>query len=164
MKACCVGPGHWREPRPSSVVTSRPTAARTGITQERAATPSISTVQAPHSPRPQPYLGPFSSRSLRSTCSSAVPGAAGTSHARALTCRRMGLGVLLGWTGVPMGRGSCNLAAVQDVGVLRPDRRGGIPSPRSEEHTSELQSQSNLVCRLLLEKKKKLNTILEVDD
>src|SRR2546430_17533692 len=28
---------------------------------------------------------------------------------------------------------------------------------RSEEHTSELQSQSNLVCRLLLEKKKKLN-------
>src|SRR2546430_3896700 len=29
--------------------------------------------------------------------------------------------------------------------------------PRSEEHTSELQSQSNLVCRLLLEKKKKKN-------
>src|SRR2546427_6053658 len=29
---------------------------------------------------------------------------------------------------------------------------------RSEEHTSELQSQSNLVCRLLLEKKKKLST------
>src|SRR2546427_2478337 len=28
-------------------------------------------------------------------------------------------------------------------------------TPRSEEHTSELQSQSNLVCRLLLEKKKK---------
>src|SRR2546430_4809488 len=29
---------------------------------------------------------------------------------------------------------------------------------RSEEHTSELQSQSNLVCRLLLEKKKKSHT------
>src|SRR2546427_5943231 len=29
------------------------------------------------------------------------------------------------------------------------------PASRSEEHTSELQSQSNLVCRLLLEKKKK---------
>src|SRR2546430_11084905 len=28
---------------------------------------------------------------------------------------------------------------------------------RSEEHTSELQSQSNLVCRLLLEKKKQIN-------
>src|SRR2546427_3853914 len=31
---------------------------------------------------------------------------------------------------------------------------------RSEEHTSELQSQSNLVCRLLLEKKKKQHQIL----
>src|SRR5688572_33474029 len=31
----------------------------------------------------------------------------------------------------------------------------GKPTIRSEEHTSELQSQSNLVCRLLLEKKKK---------
>src|SRR2546430_8749442 len=30
-----------------------------------------------------------------------------------------------------------------------------FPLTRSEEHTSELQSQSNLVCRLLLEKKKK---------
>src|SRR2546427_5613814 len=42
-------------------------------------------------------------------------------------------------------------------GVMRempayPD--GRLWSPRSEEHTSELQSQSNLVCRLLLEKKK----------
>src|SRR2546427_4048226 len=35
-----------------------------------------------------------------------------------------------------------------------PGRPIRIPS-RSEEHTSELQSQSNLVCRLLLEKKKK---------
>src|SRR2546427_9088395 len=31
------------------------------------------------------------------------------------------------------------------------------PSARSEEHTSEVQSQTNLVCRLLLEKKKKNN-------
>src|SRR2546430_11747443 len=31
--------------------------------------------------------------------------------------------------------------------------RGGVAVGRSEEHTSELQSQSNLVCRLLLEKK-----------
>src|SRR2546430_6671494 len=31
---------------------------------------------------------------------------------------------------------------------------------RSEEHTSELQSQSNLVCRLLLEKKKKQHTTI----
>src|SRR2546427_3225221 len=32
-----------------------------------------------------------------------------------------------------------------------------LRNERSEEHTSELQSQSNLVCRLLLEKKKKQN-------
>src|SRR5438270_10708919 len=34
-------------------------------------------------------------------------------------------------------------------------RRRTFSGSRSEEHTSELQSQSNLVCRLLLEKKKK---------
>src|SRR2546430_8240524 len=42
----------------------------------------------------------------------------------------------------------------------RPEAQRGHLGPvphqgRSEEHTSELQSQSNLVCRLLLEKKKK---------
>src|SRR2546427_6205761 len=36
-----------------------------------------------------------------------------------------------------------------------PRRRRNRRRGRSEEHTSELQSQSNLVCRLLLEKKKK---------
>src|SRR2546430_12055602 len=38
----------------------------------------------------------------------------------------------------------------------RQDGAAAVPLPvsRSEEHTSELQSQSNLVCRLLLEKKK----------
>src|SRR5256885_4797678 len=34
----------------------------------------------------------------------------------------------------------------------------GMDVYRSEEHTSELQSPCNLVCRLLLEKKKKINT------
>src|SRR5688572_30994879 len=41
--------------------------------------------------------------------------------------------------------------------VMEPEpssRMRSEPSTRSEEHTSELQSQSNLVCRLLLEKKK----------
>src|SRR5688572_32677965 len=45
------------------------------------------------------------------------------------------------------------------------DWKGGAgAATRSEEHTSELQSQSNLVCRLLLEKKKqkyKINAIKE---
>src|SRR5690606_40483944 len=36
----------------------------------------------------------------------------------------------------------------------RPGFGGAAPKPRSEEHTSELQSRENLVCRLLLEKKK----------
>src|SRR5256885_8431406 len=40
------------------------------------------------------------------------------------------------------------------------DVRGG--EERSEEHTSELQSPCNLVCRLLLEKKKQHNNILHV--
>src|SRR2546427_6798630 len=35
------------------------------------------------------------------------------------------------------------------------NQNSGVVPKRSEEHTSELQSQSNLVCRLLLEKKKK---------
>src|SRR2546427_7598027 len=39
-------------------------------------------------------------------------------------------------------------------------RQVGDLRVRSEEHTSELQSQSNLVCRLLLEKKKKTNVPL----
>src|SRR2546430_7975031 len=59
-------------------------------------------------------------------------------------------------------------------------RRGGLPraiqfsgsgavgagvysADRSEEHTSELQSQSNLVCRLLLEKKKNIARQQSVD-
>src|SRR3712207_7034451 len=52
------------------------------------------------------------------------------------------------------GRGSC--PSFPDA---RAARVAGPPSsrgPRSEEHTSELQSRQYLVCRLLLEKKKKL--------
>src|SRR3712207_8400893 len=42
---------------------------------------------------------------------------------------------------------------------MRVDRRNE-PRPRSEEHTSELQSRQYLVCRLLLEKKKKTDILL----
>src|SRR2546430_9215199 len=48
----------------------------------------------------------------------------------------------------------CNIRSdrlIRDAAAHEPDE---YPQ-RSEEHTSELQSQSNLVCRLLLEKKKK---------
>src|SRR5688572_31231126 len=45
-----------------------------------------------------------------------------------------------------------------------PSRRAGrADARRSEEHTSELQSQSNLVCRLLLEKKKKQHNSDTID-
>src|SRR2546422_2800004 len=40
---------------------------------------------------------------------------------------------------------------------IRPVCYGMLPDERSEEHTSELQSRLHLVCRLLLEKKKKQN-------
>src|SRR2546421_13018247 len=46
------------------------------------------------------------------------------------------------------------LAAARAAPELR-FRQDGTGAPRSEEHTSELQSRSDLVCRLLLEKKKK---------
>src|SRR2546429_5250362 len=42
--------------------------------------------------------------------------------------------------------------------VLERSKRFQVVDPRSEEHTSELQSRLHLVCRLLLEKKKKLST------
>src|SRR6266536_5565611 len=45
-------------------------------------------------------------------------------------------------------------------------RRPSAPtswSPRSEEHTSELQSRVDLVCRLLLEKKKKKENVTETE-
>src|SRR2546427_1373539 len=42
-----------------------------------------------------------------------------------------------------------------EIRATVPQVCGRCLEPRSEEHTSELQSQSNLVCRLLLEKKKK---------
>src|SRR2546430_13551846 len=50
---------------------------------------------------------------------------------------------------VHAGTSGVGLAAIQVAKV------SGARVARSEEHTSELQSQSNIVCRLLLEKKKK---------
>src|SRR5262249_61297680 len=47
--------------------------------------------------------------------------------------------------------------SLQDFCAVKTGRPSFWPSARSEEHTSELQSLTNLVCRLLLEKKKKLN-------
>src|SRR5438270_5236586 len=66
------------------------------------------------------------------------------SHVRALHVRQRARAALGG-------------AALRDL--LPPVRARRGADARSEEHTSELQSQSNLVCRLLLEKKK--NTLTD---
>src|SRR2546430_4000274 len=57
---------------------------------------------------------------------------------------------------------SSDLFPLQRAEILKPAQvvkvdLAVVLALRSEEHTSELQSQSNLVCRLLLEKKKKNN-------
>src|SRR2546430_3245685 len=60
-------------------------------------------------------------------------------------------------------------ASVPEPGRVKHVGRGDLvvgpkneKTERSEEHTSELQSQSNLVCRLLLEKKKKITVLATV--
>src|SRR5256886_9880878 len=45
-------------------------------------------------------------------------------------------------------------SAIRPMAVCKQPWHGQLCKRRSEEHTSELQSQSNIVCRLLLEKKK----------
>src|SRR5256884_2370628 len=45
--------------------------------------------------------------------------------------------------------------SVEALGTQALTHAGGVGADRSEEHTSELQSRLHLVCRLLLEKKKK---------
>src|SRR2546430_15691161 len=70
--------------------------------------------------------------------------------ARASRCRR----------GPPRPRLPCTTRKRCMRSSVRPATASGdaaTATMRSEEHTSELQSQSNLVCRLLLEKKKKKN-------
>src|SRR5437773_6800222 len=55
-------------------------------------------------------------------------------------------------------RAACtNVAICSTPTALATFRFGSTGSTRSEEHTSELQSHHDLVCRLLLEKKKKKN-------
>src|SRR2546421_6315421 len=57
--------------------------------------------------------------------------------------------------GGALGQRVRRLAARPDLGLKA--RRADRPAGRSEEHTSELQSRSDIVCRLLLEKKKEKN-------
>src|SRR5256886_9013040 len=60
----------------------------------------------------------------------------------------------------PQTRASFTISITTRLSVASQRRAMNFAPARSEEHTSELQSQSNLVCRLLLEKKKKNNIII----
>src|SRR5688572_32076569 len=66
------------------------------------------------------------------------------------------------------GPGTAARTGISHDRLDRPDHSGAphceAAVARSEEHTSELQSQSNLVCRLLLEKKKISNIYLSIID
>ena len=69
------------------MVSTAPFTVEIGVTQERTAFPSTSTVQAPHCASPQPNLGPFNSRSLRRTYSRGVSASTDTSRAVPFTRR-----------------------------------------------------------------------------
>src|SRR6478735_12810983 len=86
-------------------------------------------------------------RSFRRFCSTcqAVPRARNSWPGMRLS--RVSTGAAISRTGTP----ALALAISCPSAVAR-----ATPRPRSEEHTSELQSPCNLVCRLLLEKKKKI--------
>src|SRR2546430_11429934 len=70
------------------------------------------------------------------------------------------LGVIAGKTALDGGE----LRKRDGLSVVLVEQEPVLPEkPRSEEHTSELQSQSNLVCRLLLEKKKTTDARPQLD-
>src|SRR5690625_7023848 len=77
--------------------------------------------------------------------------APGSTHSKKRVGRGIGSGL-----GKTAGRGHKGLKS-RSGGTVAPGFEGGqMPlQKRSEEHTSELQSRGHLVCRLLLEKKKK---------
>src|ERR1039457_6461782 len=164
---------------PSTVVTAFPVARPANVWHDLVLRPSISTVHAAQYPIPQPYFVPCSPSTSRSTHNSGLAAkrsststsapftfsftrtswasqratgntsaAARTGHgqARLITSR------VRGHHRIPVIR----LGPLSQTGALTETRAadlGGLS--RSEEHTSELQSPCNLVCRLLLEKKKK---------
>src|SRR5688572_31835016 len=89
-----------------------------------------------------PYTTLFRSTTESVTCASAALSRAARTHS------------LTGWSPASVWmRAYSSAVTLVPIDFVRRDR--------SEEHTSELQSQSNLVCRLLLEKKKTTHTTLQ---
>src|SRR2546427_1058433 len=90
---------------------------------------------------PRSTLFPYTTLFRSTSLSGGVPWRCSRTWASSLCCD--------GFTSSPASRGSaCSITSTL----------------RSEEHTSELQSQSNLVCRLLLEKKKKIELTQCLDE
>src|ERR1700681_3686851 len=100
MKACCSLLGLPFSSSPASVVTDRPTAAWTCVTQDLTDSPSICTVQEPHCDRPQPNFRPCWSRSLVRTNKSGASRGASTETSAPLSLKlstQPSLVILLDW-------------------------------------------------------------------
>src|SRR5690349_23053644 len=93
--------------------------------------------------------------SAERTCFKRSTIACGPMRRKSKRCRRDRMGAAL--CAIFCGSVVANTKTTPDGGSSRILRRAF----RSEEHTSELQSRRDLVCRLLLEKKKKKNTHLQ---
>src|SRR5206468_11237366 len=97
-------------------------------------------------PPPRPTLFPYTTL-FRSSAEPSRPSytsncQASSNHWRTIVCAKSPLG--------------CSASVrFAKSGASRRNANTSSSRPRSEEHTSELQSRSDLVCRLLLEKKKK---------
>src|SRR5207247_9548227 len=114
------------------------------------------------SPPPIPFLSPLSSCPRLGPC--VIVAAMKNPLSVAL------LGLLVAWPALAAGQtikvgavvpltgryggGGAQVRAGYEIGVEHVNAAGGVAVGRSEEHTSELQSRVELVCRLLLEKKK----------
>src|SRR5258705_9755865 len=64
------------------------------------------------------------------------------------------------WCTVVLPKGFTKITSTIDTGLTGSGREGLVSPVRSEEHTSELQSLRHLVCRLLLEKKKNTQDLI----
>src|SRR5262249_49444448 len=84
-QAFCTGRLPSRS-RPSIVLTERPLASLMAMAQEREASPSMWTVQAPHSATPQPNFVPVSPSSSRRYQSSGIEGSPSNDCSWPLTC------------------------------------------------------------------------------
>src|SRR5947207_5567236 len=147
-----------------------PPAATTGVAH--AVRPSAHNAAAGSHPRYRPGAGgsryaavsATKARTLHAGSAGSVSGTSGTLAPQGRTRRSdaPGAACTLRSTPSPAGRASVpvGMKLVVSIHAARPGggrKRGAMRAvtTRSEEHTSELQSHSDLVCRLLLEKKKK---------